>query len=139
MQKLKCALIVPVIVLLSACNDKEKKEEDNCIEGRTGGLTIVTRMVHHTRPIKGCRVFVKYNATEFPGDDTTKYDYAFGSASDSPYATVDSLNCGSYYIYAIGIDSLLDPSNWIVKGGIPYSTGSISGIDSINVYITEGD
>lgn len=126
-------------VTFSSCKDKTEEEVDNCPEGRTAFLKVIPKMVHHTRPINGCRVFIKFNATNFPGEDTTKYDYAVSSAWDSPYATIDSLNCGEYYFYTIGIDSLLDPSNWIVKGGLPYSTTATTGTDSINVYITEGD
>jgi hypothetical protein len=137
--RLISALILGFGVMFSSCNDKEEEVIDNCTEGRTGQLSVVTKMVHHTRPIPGCRVFIKYNATEFPGEDTTKYDYSVTANWDSPYATIDSLACGNYYIYAIGIDSLLDPSNWVCKGGLPYSTEAATGIDSINVYITEGD
>lgn len=134
--------ILAILLSFSVISCKDDKEEvvvDNCPEGRTASLTIVTKMVHHTRPINGCRVFIKFGATNFPGEDTTKYDYAVTSDWNSPYATIDSLNCGSYYLYAVGIDSLLDPSNWIVKGGLPYSTTATAGTDSINVFITEGD
>jgi|JI10StandDraft_1071094.scaffolds.fasta_scaffold56591_2 hypothetical protein len=143
MRLTKSSLLVTLLlglgVTFSSCKDKEDEVIDNCTEGRTGQLSIVTKMVHHTRPIPGCRVFIKYNATEFPGEDTTKYDYSFSANWDSPFATVDSLTCGNYYIYAVGIDSLLDPSDWVCIGGIPYSTDASTGLDSINVYITEGD
>lgn len=121
------------------CKCKEDEEEDNCPEGRTGQLTMVFRMLHHSRPIPGCRVFIKYNASEFPGADTTKYDYAVSAENSSAYASIDSLNCGRYYVYAIGIDSLLDPTDWVCSGGLPFNTGLVSGTDSLNVYITEGD
>lgn len=131
------------VVLISfffvQCKDKKKTEEDNCPEGRTGQLTMVFKLVHHTRPIPGCRVFLKYSAGEFPGADTTKYDYAVSAASNSAYASIDSLNCGTYYVYAVGIDSLLDPSDWICVGGLPFSKTLASGVDTLNVYITEGD
>lgn len=137
--KYALASLMLSLVFVSCNEDKTDEEIDECPEGRTASLSVITKMVHHTRPINGCRVFIKFNATNFPGEDTTKYDYAVTSEWNSPYATIDSLNCGKYYIYAIGIDSLLDPSNWIVKGGLPYSTTATAGTDSINVYITEGD
>jgi hypothetical protein len=133
-------VIVSLVLFFQSCDDKEDDPApDLCNEGRNGERTLYMKMIHHTRPIKGARVFIKYNATEFPGTDTTRYDYAVSAAVDSPIASIDSLACGNYYVYAIGIDSLLDPSNWICKGGLPYSTNLSSGIDSINVYITEGD
>lgn len=133
------AIVCCIAIVFPSCKDKEKEDEDNCREGRTGALTLVPRFIHHSRPIPGCRVFLKYGATEFPGEDTTKYDYRLSADWSSFYAAIDSLACGNYYIYAIGIDSLLDPSNWICKGGRPYSTSANSGVDSLSVYITEGD
>ncbi len=137
-------LILGVFVILMSfvfvrCKDKKKEEEDNCPEGRTGQLTMVFKMLHHSRPIPGCRLFIKYNASEFPGADTTKYDYAVTAENTSAFASVDSLNCGSYYVYAIGIDSLLDPTDWVCVGGLPFNTSMVAGVDSMNVYITEGD
>lgn len=133
------ALVCSMAIVFTACKDKEEEDKDNCLEGRTGALTLVPRFIHHTRPIPGCRVFIKYGATEFPGEDTTKYDYRLSADWSSSYAAIDSLACGNYYIYAIGIDSLLDPSNWVCKGGRPYNTTANSGVDSLSVYITEGD
>jgi len=132
-------LLVGTSIFFVQCKEKKKVEEDNCPEGRTGQLTLTLKMLHHTRPIPGCRVYIKYNASEFPGEDTTKYDYSVSAESNIAYASVDSLNCGRYYIYAVGIDSLLDPSDWVCKGGLPYTTTAFTGTDSLNVYITEGD
>ncbi len=134
---LVCAVFMSTFLFVQ-CKEKEEVLEENTA-GRTGNLTLVTKMVHHTRPIIGCRVFVKYNTSEFPGEDTTKYNYSVTADSNSPFAVIDSLAPGNYYIYAIGIDSLLDPVNWVCKGGLPYSTSQLTGTDSINVYITEGD
>ncbi|MFN0190217.1 MAG: hypothetical protein ACKVQV_16080 [Bacteroidia bacterium] len=133
------ALILMISFVFIQCKCKKKEEEDNCPEGRTGQLTMNFKMFHHTRPIPGCRVFLKYNASEFPGPDTTKYDYAVSAELNVAYASIDSLNCGRYYVYAIGIDSLLDPSDWVCIGGLPFNTTKFSGVDSVNVYITEGD
>lgn len=131
-------LILMSFVLVQ-CKCKDEEEIDNCPEGRTGELTMVFKMLHHTRPIPGCRVFIKYNTSEFPGPDTTKYDYAVSAETTSAYASIDSLNCGRYFVYAIGIDSLLDPTDWICVGGLPFNTTMVAGVDSMNVYITEGD
>ncbi|MBL7922715.1 MAG: hypothetical protein JNL88_00810 [Bacteroidia bacterium] len=134
------AFFILVMSLFSCqCKEDKKEEPDNCLEGRNGQLTLVTKMLHHARPIPGCRVFVKFNATEFPGEDTSLYDYKMTADWNSPYVSIDSLACGNYYLYAIGIDSLLDPSNWVCKGGLPFSTTQQVGSDSIHVYITEGD
>lgn len=133
-------LLVSLSVSFYACKpDKDDEPVDLCAEGRTGELQLSAKMIHHTRPIKGCDLYIKYNATEFPGEDTSLYDYHVTAPADSAVAVIDSLNCGNYYLYAVGIDSLLDPSGWLCKGGLPFSTDKKSGSVSINVYITEGD
>ncbi len=132
-RKTYALVLLGLLVGISGC------KKDKCEAGRTGNLTLTTKMLHHSRPINGCSVFVKYNATEFPGEDTTKYDYKVAADFNSPFCVISNLSCGDYFIYAVGIDSLLDPSNWVVKGGLPYSTENASGNDNLNVYITEGD
>jgi hypothetical protein len=112
------ALLLGLGVTFSSCKDKEDEVIDNCTEGRTGQLSIVTKMVHHTRPFP---VVVYLSNTMQPNSQErtpSKYDYSVSANWDSPYATIDSLTCGNYYIYAVGIDSLLDPSDWVCKGGI---------------------
>lgn len=133
-------LMVSLLVFFYSCNPEEHDEPvDLCDEGRTGALELSVTMIHHTRPIKGCDLYIKYNATEFPGEDTSVYDYHVTAPNNSAVAVIDSLNCGNYYLYAVGIDSLLDPSGWLCKGGLPFSTDKKSGSVSKNVYITEGD
>jgi hypothetical protein len=125
------------LLLFTGC--KPEEEGDDCSPGRNGNLRLVMNMLHHTRPIKGASVFIKFGAVEFPGEDTTLYDYRVTADASTTYAAFDSLSCGQYYIYAVGVDSLLDPVNWVCKGGVPYNTSASAGTDSINVYITEGD
>lgn len=133
-------VILCICSLLSFQGCKPEEEDgDNCSPGRSGNLRLVLNMIHHTRPIKGATVYIKYGAVEFPGEDPGLYDFSVTADTLSSFATVDSLACGQYYIYAVGIDSLLDPVNWMCKGGVPYNTTASSGVDSLNVYITEGD
>ena len=127
-------VVILAIVFITSC------KEDKCKGGGAGGnLTIKATTVHHSRPIPGCTIYVKYNATEFPGEDVTKYDFSIKADNDKTFAFVSNLTCGEYYFYAVGIDSLLDPSNWICKGGITYSTSQEQDTIAISVPITEGD
>ncbi len=110
--------------------------------GGTGGnVTIIAKTLHHTKRIKGCSVFVKYAANEFPGEDTTLYDarYREGIAEDS--VVISGLTAGTYYFFGLGIDSAIAgfQDGYNVKGGIPYTTNLESGTVTITVPITEGD
>jgi hypothetical protein len=127
-------LLLGFFTLFSAC-----KKKSECGAGTGGSLTLVPKMIHHTRPINGCMVYIKFNTSEFPGEDVSKYDLSYKADNIKSEVSIPSLNCGDYYIYAVGIDSLLDPTNWICKGGIPYSTDQKEGAINLNVYITEGD
>jgi hypothetical protein len=114
-------------------------KEDDCKAGTNGGLTVAAKMIHHTREIKGCKVYVKFNTQEFPGEAAANYDLTFKANDSTSIAYLRGLNCGDYYLYAVGIDSLILPPNNVVKGGIPFSTSQKEGTQNINLYVTEGD
>ncbi len=134
--KIKLFLMAGLILAFaSGC-----KKKNECEAGSGGSLTVLANMVHHTKPIKGCKVYVKFNTTEFPGENPSNYDLSFKADDTSSIAKLTGLNCGDYYFYATGIDSaLIDSSNYIVKGGTPFSTSQKDGAQSWNIYITEGD
>jgi hypothetical protein len=133
----KFSLFLMTVLVLAFASGCKKKNE--CEAGSGGSLTVLANMIHHTRPIKGCRVYVKFNTSEFPGESPSNYDLSFKADDSTSIAKLTGLNCGDYYLYATGIDSLLDPSNNIVKGGSPFSTSQKEGTQSWNIYITEGD
>lgn len=130
-------------IAFSGCK-KDKKDEPQpvvpaCVGGTGGNLKLIARTVHHTRAIKGCKVYIKYNTNSFPGEVTSVYDDSLQIPADTVEGAFENLKCGKYFLYATGIDSLLDPSTWIVKGGIPFSTELDSGVVNVTVYVTEGD
>lgn len=113
-------------------------KEDDCKAGSDGALTVAAKMIHHTREIKGCTVYVKFNTQDFPGSTPANYDLTFKANDSTSIAYLRGLNCGNYYLYAVGIDSLILPPNNVVKGGIPFSTSQKEGTQNINLYVTEG-
>ena len=129
-------LFLIAILFITSCNSCK---EDDCKAGSGGGLTVAAKMIHHIREIKGCTVYVKFNTQDFPGEAASSYDMTFKANDTTSIAYLSGLNCGDYYIYAVGIDSLLTPPNNVVKGGIPFSTSQKEGTQSINLYVTEGD
>lgn len=101
--KLKIALFVLPAVFWS------------CQKNKLGGGSVIKgTVVHHSRFIANARVFIKFNATEFPGTDTTKYDAVVSADAAGNY----NISCyqGSYFIYGFGYDDQIQKA---VKGGIP--------------------
>lgn len=88
----------------------------SCKKNQAGGNSSIKGTVaHHGLAIPYSRVFIKFNATEFPGADTTKYDLKIATAADGTYSV--NLYQGNYYIYGFGYDATVKS---IVAGGLPY-------------------
>lgn len=90
-----------------------------CKKNQVGGkATIKGVVLHHSKPIANALVYVKYNSTEFPGDNTTLYD-SYVTADNSGNYSI-SVFKGSYYIYSVGKDYDIPLPN-DVKGGLSFS------------------
>jgi hypothetical protein len=89
-----------------------------CQKNQLGGKSKVNGIVnHHGKPISGATVYIKFKATEFPGEDVSVYD-ASVTANQSGYYEINNFYKGEYYLYAVGIDPDVAAPG-IVKGGIP--------------------
>lgn len=84
-------------------------------DGTGGDATLGITAKHHGSTIPGTRIYIKYGAKDFPGEDVSKYD-ASVTANASGYAEIPDLRYGHYYIYGVGFDSSV---NETVKGGAP--------------------
>ncbi len=93
-------------LILSAC----KKNELG------GKSTISGKVAHHSKAIAYARVFIKFNATEFPGKDTALYDAKVSADINGDYSV--STYKGKYYLYSFGFDHAIDPPYYVV-GGVP--------------------
>ena len=116
------------------------KKSNDCTAGLGGNLTIIAKTMHHTKSIPGCTLYIKYCTQELPGNgNASAFDKSYKIANDSVEIAVSNLQKGEYYLYAVGIDSTLDPTKNIVKGGIPFSTDQNNGTINLIVPVTEGD
>ena len=89
----------------------------SCKKGDTGGdATIAAFPKHHTQPIKGATVYVKFDANELPSDPTNNYDLKIVGESNEDHVHIEGLRYGKYYLYAVGYDSTIMQT---VVGGIP--------------------
>lgn len=134
-----------LIAMLFITSFNSCKEDDtttpinNCVGGKGGSVTFEVKTIHHIREIKGCTIYIKYNAQDFPGENPSSYDYVFKADDSLSVSYTDSMKCGKYYLFATGIDSLLSPPNNIVKGGVPINISQVQDTTKINLYVTEGD
>lgn len=90
----------------------------SCKKNQLGGKsTISGKVAHHNKAIPDATVFIKFNATEFPGPDTTLYDDKVKADSEGNY----TFKCykGKYYLYGVGLDYGLQGPDFGVTGGVP--------------------
>lgn len=87
-----------------------------CKKNEAGGKSEIKGTIsHHGKAIGNAMVYIKYNATEFPGKTVTDYDTYVAGDAQGKY----SFKCykGDYYLYALGQDMLAQPIP--VEGGVP--------------------
>src|SRR5436190_9657162 len=102
--KVNLSSIKVILFLIGLCFLACKKNSD---EGSViyGNITLDIHMKHHYWDVPGLKVYMKKNATTFPGTDTSLYEYK-GQGDASANLTFDKLLVGKYFIYATGYDSL---------------------------------
>jgi hypothetical protein len=83
-------------------------------EGPGGQSSISGAVMHHGIMIPNSTVYIKYNATEFPGTDLSKYDASTTTGASAHYE-FKGLRKGDYYLYAVGFDNMIAD---VVTGGI---------------------
>lgn len=99
------------IILLFACN-KEKNDNPVVI---SGAISLEVHAVHHTLDVPAIMIYLKKDATTFPGNDSSIYSYR-GMTDGYGKHTFEKLFPGNYYVYASGYDSIWHS---MVTGNIP--------------------
>jgi hypothetical protein len=106
--------------------------------GKGGSASIIGKVQHHEKNIANARVFIKFDAKEFPGIDTTKYDEVVTADNQANY-TFTGLKKGNYYLYAVGKDGVENGNPFDVFGGSRVDINSKKDAIQFNVPVTEGD
>lgn len=71
--------------------------------------------MHHEKAVTDAKVYIKFNTSEFPGEDLKLYDTYVQADANGNYSI--SLYKGTYYLYAYGIDLDIPPP-YTVSGGL---------------------
>lgn len=103
-------------------------------------ITLTIEVKHHYLAVPDCNIFLKKEATQFPGKDTSKYDLS-EITNQYGFVQFNSLYYGEYYLYAIGYDNAIADS---VEGRKPIVLDSTTvqqvGLNlesDVIVYVTE--
>lgn len=126
MRRIGNKVMLAVLVLMAVSCKKNAIGGDSTIEGVT---------VHHSKVIANASVFIKYDAEEFPGSDTTKYDSKVRADKDGNFSF--KVYKGKYYIFAFGYDYAI-AAPYHVVGGVPVKIRDKEKV-TITMPLTEGD
>jgi uncharacterized GH25 family protein len=105
-----------------------------CKKNQLGGKSnIKGRVVHHDTPIPNARVYIKFNATEFPGTDISLYN-TYIDADHNGNFLIEHIYHGKYYFYAVGYDPAISQT---VTGGVALKVKMLKEITGFEVPVTE--
>lgn len=108
----------------------------SCKKNQLNGSSIIKgKVVHHSKAIAGARVFIKFDAKEFPGTDTTLYDSKVVADANGNFRV--ACYKGDYYLFGYGHDLAIDPP-YVVVGGVPVSIRKNEEVE-LQIAVTEGD
>lgn len=94
--------LIFLAILSSQCRKSDLRNPNGDIVVK-GEITLVLQAKHHSWGVPYIEIYLKRNATQFPGKDTANYDLKV-QADNEGYATFTGLYPGSYYVYATGFD-----------------------------------
>jgi len=89
----------------------------SCKKNGTGGkASLHIQIAHHSVPINGATLYIKFGAQDMPSNPITDYDLKLLASQTDSHIQVENLRPGDYYLYAVGFDPAV---NQTLEGGIP--------------------
>lgn len=131
--------LLAATIQFTSCKNDPEEPQPTCIAGKGGNVKLILQPEHHGEPIPSTNTyldsaFIKYNTSNFPGDNPALYDLVVVGTNGSVEVTVDSMKCGPYFIFMSGFDASIAER---VKGGIPVTFDQQSGTKTIKIPVTE--
>ena len=121
-----------VAIFFHAC----KKADDAPVGTAVGKIVMTVTARHHHWVIPGLPVYLRSNATEFPGTNTSSYNMS-GTTDQTGAVQFKHLTLGNYYLYASGWDAVFGDT---VHGYMPVvvdaSTAGGNLVD-VTMYVSE--
>ena len=109
-----------------------------CKKNQLGGKSNIKGkvMYNNTTAVPFARVYIKYNAASFPGEDVSVYD-TYIDADQNGNFLISHIYHGQYYFYGVGADPTTSISNNIVKGGIALKVKMLKEVTGFVVPLTQ--
>ncbi len=109
-----------------------------CKKNQLGGKSNIKGkvMYNNTTAVPYARVYIKYNATSFPGEDVSAYN-TYIDADHNGNFLIEHIYHGQYYFYAVGINPGTSVSNNFVKGGTALKVKMLKEVTGFVVPVTD--
>lgn len=89
-----------IFSFLLICASCSKNDDENVVQAK---IELNVQCKHHSWNVAAIDVYLKKNATQWPGQDISQYDLHKQTDIDG-MATFSNLGPGNYYVYATGYD-----------------------------------
>ena len=108
----------------------------SCKKNQMGGKSTVQGTVfHHAKRIPNAKIYIKFNSTDFPGNDASLYDIVEEADANGDFKL--NFYKGNYYLYGVGKDYGI-AAPYDVVGGVSILLRTNED-KQLNIYVTEGD
>ena|ERR1041384_2657483 len=108
-----------------------------CKKNQLGGKSnIKGKVLHHDQAIPFAMIYIKYNATEFPGEDVSVYNTSMQADHNGNFL-IEHIFHGDYYFYAVGTDETLPVGANTVKGGTHLKVKMLKEVTGFEIPVTE--
>ena len=119
-------------IFFYGCN----KEAEQPIYSDKVKATLVVEVMHHQWTIPGIPVYLKKDATEFPGQNTSVYDYTL-TTNQAGTVQFNKMLYGNYYLYVKGWDPVFGDTVMGYKPVVINDSSAAGGIVDDRIYVSE--
>ncbi|SRR5258705_11822825 len=119
-------------ILFYGCN----KEAEQPIFSDKVKATLVVEVMHHQWTIPGIPVYLKKDATQFPGQNTSLYDYTL-TTNQAGTVQFNKMLYGNYYLYVKGWDPVFQDTVIGYKPVVINDSSAAGGIVDDRIYVSE--
>jgi len=132
--RLRTAAFSVVVLAWALCFNACKKED--AVKTTHGNITLKVNIRHHDWSVHFFPVYLKNNATVWPGRDSSQYDLVAETGQDGT-CIFSNLYVGDYYVYGAGYDPVV---RMHVSGYAPVTLNTSTVVNNtaeITLYVSE--